>query len=100
MGEPAIAALKRKLAPQDGGTEGVWPDNVPIVEAFDAAASQWRTAPIGGGMAPIKVFWLGLDYTAARVGIRLAGLKLDRDIWAGVLVMEATARRILNGVET
>lgn len=77
---------------------GVWPENVTIVQAFLLASTQWRTASVGGP-AGSRVFWVGLDYSAARVAIETAGLILDAPVFAGLQVMEMAARGALNGVE-
>jgi len=84
------AALREAPA---GSDDGVWPDNVPAVLAFLAAATQWRT-----GTAGDRLVWIGLDYAGARAGIEAAGLRLDPAVWEGLRVMEAEARDALNGV--
>ncbi len=70
----------------------IWADNMPVVEAFLAAASQWRTA--GGGFGPLV--WLGLDYAGAVAGIAAAGIVLTPELWSGVRMMEGAARDALN----
>lgn len=73
----------------------IWPENWPIVQAFTAIATQWRTAPLGlGGYR-----YLGLDYTAAKAGLELAGITLAADQWKGVRMMERAATIELNGGE-
>lgn len=81
-----------------GDQDGVWPDNVGAVAAFIAAETQWRVTSISGGMLPGRLFYLGLSYAGARVGIEAAGIELTPDIWSGVRVMEAAAREALNGI--
>lgn len=46
------------------------------------------------GMGPGHA--LGLDYTAARAGLRLAGMKVTPDLWSDVQVIEAAACAALN----
>lgn len=97
--EEAIDAIRSALSLSAAGEVEVWPEHADIVDAFLAASSQWRTSPIGGGMAaPVNVFWLGLDYAGARIGIELAGIAITPELWAGVRVMEGAARDALNGV--
>lgn len=95
FGFPAevIAQLRQSGGPS--GTIDIWPENWPIVQAFTAIATQWRTAPMGlGGYR-----YLGLDYTAAKAGLDLAGITLTADQWKGVRVMERAATAELNGGE-
>lgn len=73
------------LAPQSGG---VWPDNAPAVTAFLRVARQWRVYPNG------RVG--GLDYTAAEAGLRLAGITVDPDLWAGIQLVESGAVAAMN----
>lgn len=89
------AALKQHLA---GGQtdDGVWAENVDVVTAFLAASTQWRTASIGGGFAPSRIMYLGLDYAAARIGIEMAGIAVTPSLWNGLRVMEAEACSALN----
>jgi hypothetical protein len=89
------AASERRLGDPGGA---LWPENVPGVQAFLAASTQWRTAPISG-LAGGRVFWVGLDYAAARVAIEMHGLKLDARLMTDLQVMELAARSVLNGAE-
>ena len=81
-----------------GNTESgleVWPENWPIVQAFAAISTQWRTAPLGlGGYR-----YLGLDYTGAQAGLQLAGITLSKDEWKDLRTMERAATKHLNGQE-
>jgi uncharacterized protein DUF1799 len=99
MPEAAIAAIAATLAggPQQDSGVGVWPEHVEIVAAFLCCASQWRTASIGGGLAPTRPMFIGLDYASARVGIEAAGIAITPRLWGGLRVMEAAAREALNG---
>lgn len=67
---------------------------MPIVDAFLAIASQWRTAALVDG----RVHWFGLDYSAVRAGYEMAGLTIAPRVWAGVQVMERAASAAMNGV--
>jgi hypothetical protein len=57
------------------------------VRAFLAVCNQWRVVP--AGLAGARV--IGLDYTAARAGLRLAGIGITPDLWAAVQVIEGAA---------
>lgn len=98
MSEDDVAAIIATLDGAGGPDEGVWPQNATIVEAFLAASSQWRTAPIGGGPGPVGIMFIGLDYAGARAGIEASGIPVTPELWAGLRVMEAEARDALNGV--
>jgi len=91
-----LAGLRRHLAmPATGGGMRVWRHNVDIVTAFLLIASQWRThlAIIDG--RPTTV-WDGLDYAGVRAGLAGWRLRINADLWAGLMVMEQAARRALN----
>ena len=72
----------------------VWPENMPIVDAWLAIASQWRTVALADG----RVHWIGLDYAAAKAGLELAAITVTGSLWAGVCAMERAASAALNGV--
>lgn len=97
MDAGSIAALRTVLGvtPDDGTCE-VWASNWPVVEAFLAVSSQWRVTSIGGGMAPVLPVYVGLDYSAARVGLDAAGIEVTPVLWSGLRVMEAAACAALN----
>lgn len=42
--------------------------------------------------------WVGLDYTAVRAGLELAGQQITPELWAEVQQIETGAVRALNGV--
>lgn len=94
MSASEIASLRQRL--DGGGGQGVWAENAAIVAAFLAVSSQWRTAAIGGGLAPGRLCYLGLDYAAALAGLAAAGVTVTPELWAGVRLMEAEAARALN----
>ena len=70
---------------------GLWPDHLPALRAFLAVCDQWRVV-MGD-----KAVWLGLDYTAVRAGLDLAGLTLTPADWADVQSIEEGARAARNG---
>ena len=79
------------VRPAEDAPTGVWPEHVAAVEAFLAIAGQWRmVAGMGGLLA------LGLDYTAARAGLDLAGFNVTPDLWADIQVIEAGAKAVMN----
>jgi hypothetical protein len=90
MGLPAslVAELEQAGETAARGFE-VWPDNMPVVDAFCAVTTQWRATALADG----SVLWLGLDYTAVRARL---GEVSDR-IWRGLAVMERAATAALNG---
>lgn len=63
--------------------------------AWCAVSGQWRTQAVSslGGAALI---WLGLDYTAARAGLDLAGIDITPDLWTEVRIIESGATEELN----
>lgn len=71
----------------------VWPDNMPIVDAWLIVCSQWRATAMANG----QVLWLGLDYASAKVALDGAGVTLTVDQWAGLRLMERIAAAALNG---
>lgn len=75
--------------------DGLWPEHLPAWQAWCAISGQWRTQVISGLSAP-RVIWLGLDYTAARAGLELAGIEMHPDLWAEVRTIETGAIEELN----
>jgi hypothetical protein len=47
-------------------------------------------------MTSARMIWLGLDYTAAKAGLDLAGIKVSPDIWDDVRTIEGAATEELN----
>lgn len=92
MPEEAIAQVEAENGAVDFE---VWPENWEALCAFLAVSTQWRTSPIGGGMEPMRLYWLGLDYAA--VGARL-DIAPGAALWGDLAVMEAAARNVLNGL--
>jgi hypothetical protein len=94
MSEDAIDRLCRTLA-IDRRPAGIWRENAATVRAFLSVATQWRVVAISA-MAGGRVFFVGLDYTAAKVGLEAAGIVITSDLWAGLCMMEEAARDALN----
>ena len=93
MDEGSIAALKADLGEEDG----LWPEHVPIMHAFMLCETQWRGATMSDGFAA-RIHYVGLDYSACRVALDLAGIDVDQDLWAGITAMELFALNTLNEV--
>ncbi|MET4206849.1 DUF1799 domain-containing protein [Bradyrhizobium sp. LA2.1] len=111
MDAASLAVLREALdadtAGPDAGDEfeGIWPENVAIVEAFLAVCTQWRVAPssagglispAGGGIAPTVSVAIGLDYTAVKVGLDAESIEVTPALWRGLRVMETAACNALN----
>ena len=94
MPEEAIAALREMLAAIEEGDGALWRENVPVVEAFLCASTQWRTQVLGR-----RLLYLGLDYEGARAGMEAAGMTITPDLWMGVQAMEAEACSTLNAAK-
>ncbi len=69
----------------DDDSHGIWPENVPAVEAFLRVQTQWRYACPGDG----TVRRLGLDYPGVKAGLDLAGAEMTPDLFAELQVIEA-----------
>ena len=100
MPDSAQAAIAQAIAgieEDDAGHTGVWPDNWPAVVAFLAVQTQWRAAIVGGGFSPARLFYVGLDYAGVRAGLAAEGIALTPAQWRDLRLMEAEARKVLNG---
>lgn len=110
MDEVSMANLREALRAEMGSIDtvefdGVWPENVPIVEAFLAVSLQWRVvarggggfiSPAGGAILPIVPLFIGLDYAAVRVGLESEGITITPELWRGLRAMESAAANALN----
>lgn len=76
----------------------IFPENWDAVLAFLMVDTQWRVASFGGGFTPAGLFFVGLDYTAARISLEIAGVVITAALWGQIRVMESAARAALNGV--
>jgi hypothetical protein len=74
----------------------VWEWQVPAVEAFLAAATQWRHATQPAGMGSMSRP-CGLDYAACRVAWDLSGLTLTPEDFEGVQTIEAATLEVIRG---
>lgn len=72
----------------------VWPVNMPIVDAFLAVATQWRTVALVDG----RVMWMGLDYTAVHAHLAAIAVVLNPGQLLRLGTMEREASDALNGV--
>lgn len=90
--DAALWGLDPALFRSSDGDDGLWQAHIPAMEAFLTVASQWRMIPRQEG----AMLHLGLDYTAARMGFAMAGLKVPPEVWADVQVIEAGAVAALN----
>jgi Phage related hypothetical protein (DUF1799) len=90
--DAALWGLDPALFQPEGDEDGLWQDHIPALEAFLTVASQWRMIPRPDG----TTLHQGLDYTAARMGFAMAGLKVPPEVWVDVQVIEAGAVAALN----
>lgn len=91
MGLPPEIAASLAAAEPEGFP--VWPENMPIVDAWLVVCSQWRAVAMSSG----QVLWLGLDYAAARAGLECAAIALSPAQWSSLRLMERVAAAALNG---
>jgi len=88
-----VASIEEALGAARGSEAvEVWSENWDIVKAFSAVSTQWRVASVGLS----GIYYVGLDYAAARAGLELDGLKLSPTLWEGVRIMEGEALTCLN----
>lgn len=71
----------------------VWAKNVAAAQAFLWVSGQWRMTALASG----GVYWGGLDYTAAKAGLEMAGIEITKELWADVRVIEQGAKAAKNG---
>ena len=74
------------------GFEGIWDSNEPALLAFLHVSGQWRTVSRGLGGS----HYLGLDYTAAKFGLDLAGVTVSPATWMDLRLIENGALEELN----
>lgn len=91
----SLDGLKTQLN-RGRATLKIWAVNLPIVTAFLAVSTQWRTAlvPTERGFA---LRHIGLDYAGAKAGLAALGLAVSAEEWAGIQVMELAAVAEFNG---
>ncbi|WP_366847302.1 DUF1799 domain-containing protein [Pseudophaeobacter sp.] len=73
--------------------EGVWECNLPAVEAFFDAATQFKRI----GLADGSTRSLGLDYGGARAAWDLAGVEMNPELFGQVQIIEHGALAEWNG---
>jgi hypothetical protein len=97
MGAPAHiidAEVKAQSAADEAGHFGLWASHLKPLWALIAARSQFRRT---GTFA--KIITTGLDYVAADVAWRMAGITLTALEWADLQTLEAVYTRLLNGAK-
>lgn len=67
--------------------DGVWPENEGAVCAFLEVSTQFRVVAHFDG----SLQRTGLDYTAAEVGLRQAGVTVTPELWQSLRVIEVGA---------
>ncbi len=82
------------LAPPEEEEDGLWPDNLPAVEAFLACATQWRRVALPDG----RLWTVGLDYAGVRAALEASEIAVTKALWGDLQLIEAGAIRALNGV--
>jgi hypothetical protein len=85
-----LAALAERTAARDRTGVPVWPENWPVVLAFCAVATQWRTVWVGG-LEGGGLMRTGLDYEGVRAGLAMLGIEVTPDLVRGLQVMEHAA---------
>lgn len=75
--------------------DGVFLANAPVVDAFLAGASQWRTALVAGERG-FRTRFVGLDYGGLRIALDALQITVTPWLWSGVMVMETAAAAALN----
>jgi len=91
MDDASLLRLRADLGDEDG----LWPEHVPVVEAFLACETQWRVASVSNGFGA-RMVYVGLDYAACRVALELAGIVVTPDLWSGLQQLELMAIAVLN----
>lgn len=90
--------LTLMLTEEAEGT-ALWDLHLPAWCAWQQVCGQWRTLTptvSAMGTSQTRVIWLGLDYTAARAGLEMAGVEITPDLWAEVRAIETGAIEELN----
>lgn len=106
------ASIARLRAALDAGAkrtdefDGLWPEHVPIVNAFLLVSSQWRVGSVGsgmvspaGGFSSSQLVFIGLDYSAVKIALDAEEITITRDLWRGLRIMEFAAIAALNESE-
>lgn len=100
MDAASLAHLRAAMQSDDDSEDDdvceVWPEHWDTVRAFVSVGTQWRVASIGGGFAPGRMIFLGLDYSAVRIALDAEAIVITPDLWRGLRVMENEACALLN----
>lgn len=96
MDDASIDRLAADLVEGDG-TDGLLVENQQIVEAFLICQTQWRVTTVSAGFSARPIY-LGFDYASCRVALEAMGVAIDRELWAGLMLMEHEAANALNEV--
>jgi len=83
------------MTPDDLGKpdrQGVWMIHEAAVSAFLVVATQWREVANRDGPARVT----GLDYTAAKAGLEMAGITIDPDDFTRLRIIESGAVAAMN----
>ena len=81
-----------------GDEDGLWPEHVPVLEAFILCETQWRVVQVTGADLTTSIRYLGLDYVGCKVALEFAGIAVTPDLWAAIGIVEAAAIAACNGV--
>lgn len=73
----------------------IWEEHIPAWRAWCAVSGQLRGLALST-MEAAKIIWQGLDYTAAKAGLDLAGIEVSPSVWDEVRTIEAAAVEELN----
>ncbi|RWR26829.1 hypothetical protein D2T29_19615 [Sinirhodobacter populi] len=73
-------------------TTGLWARHWPALTAFFAVSTQWRVTGVGLG----GILTQGLDYTAMRAGLDMAGIEITPKLFAQIREIEIGALEHLN----
>lgn len=76
---------------EPGREEGLWAGHQRAMLAFLAVCTQWRVVAGQAGL-----IYVGLDYAAADVGLRRAGIETTPDLWSELQGIETGAVAALN----
>lgn len=82
-----------ELAEADAPGFSVWPDNMPVIDAFMVVCTQWNTTSLANG----QVLYHGLNYTGVKVGLDGADITLLPEQWADLRMVERVASAAMNG---
>lgn len=91
--EQALLNISAPIArPRDQSTDGVWDRHVPAVEAFLEVATQFSVLLAPNGRKLLS----GLDYSRARAGWELLGVKVSAEMFSQIQIIERAALDAFN----